>query len=144
MSKIKNPIAKAALEIFKDHPELEEIYVTADGQGFTSQEKAKDNARYQKDKAVLHFKKGFEADYVEAEDKTVKPAELDREALAKEYETFYGKAPSHNMKAETIQAKIAEKKAELATVNADGKIPAENASTATVEGSEENKEDQEQ
>ena len=143
MSKINNPIAKAALEIFKDHPELEEIYVTSDGQGFTNHEKANDNARYLKNKEVSRFQRGFEADYVDTPKNTEKTADLDRETLAKEYEVLFGKSPAHNTKAETIAAKIAEKKAELAAVNGDGDIPAENVNPGTEEGSED-KEDQEQ
>ena len=142
MSKINNPIAKAALEIFKDHPELEEIYVTSDGQGFTDKNKAENQARYLKDRTIKTFAKGFEENYVEEVEKPT-VTELDREALAKEYEVLFGKSPAHNTKAETIAAKIAEKKAELAAVNGDGDIPAENVNPGTEEGSED-KEDQEQ
>lgn len=137
MSKIKNPFALAALAIFEEHAELEEIHVTSDGQGFTDKNKAENQARYLKDRTIKTFAKGFETDYVEEEGKTA-PTELNREELAKEYEELFGKAPAHNTKAETIAAKIAEKKAELAAVNGDGDQPKEQE-----EGSED-KEDQEQ
>lgn len=115
MSKITNKIALAALAIFKDHPELEEIHVTSDGQGFTDKTKADNQARYLKDRTIKTFSKGFEENYVEEVEKPT-VTELDREALAKEYEELFGKAPAHNTKAETIAAKIDEKKKELAAV----------------------------
>ena len=142
MSKITNKLALAALAIFKDHPELEEIHVISDGQGFTDKNKAENQARYLKDRTIKTFSKGFEENYVEEVEKPT-VTELDREALAKEYEVLFGKSPAHNTKAETIAAKIAEKKAELAAVNGDGDIPAENVNPGTEEGSED-KEDQEQ
>lgn len=142
MSKINNPIAKAALEIFKDHPELEEIHVTSDGQGFTDKNKAENQARYLKDRTIKTFAKGFETDYVEEEEKTA-AIELDREALAKEYEELFGKAPAHNTKAETIAAKIADKKKELAVVKKEPVIPEVKKEPVTEKGSEDT-ENQEQ
>lgn len=142
MSKITNKIALAALAIFKDHPELEEIHVTSDGQGFTDKTKADNQARYLKDRTIKTFAKGFETDYVEEVEKPT-VTELDRETLAKEYEELFGKAPAHNTKAETIAAKIDEKKKELAAVNVDGDQSKEQDNTATENGSEDT-ENQEQ
>lgn len=122
----KSKASKKAQEIFKAH-DLQEVYITTDLQGFTSYEKAKDHARYLDDKKIHHYKNGEDviesvADNVTAttktalDDATLKDADetAKRTELAAEYQELYGSAPGHNWKAETIQAKIDEKKAELA------------------------------
>ena len=68
MSKIKNQFAAAAALIFANHKNLDEIYVTSDGQGFTEKNKAVDHSRYLKDNDVKHFERGFADTYTEPEE----------------------------------------------------------------------------
>nr|DAU49527.1 MAG TPA: hypothetical protein [Caudoviricetes sp.] len=69
MSKtFQNVFVLAALAIFEAHKNLNEIYVTADGEGFTDQNKADDHERYLKKKGVEFFKRGFEENYTEPEE----------------------------------------------------------------------------
>lgn len=49
-------LARAEAEkIFKNYPELEEVYITSDMQGFKELEKAENQATYLTDKKVHHF-----------------------------------------------------------------------------------------
>lgn len=126
MSKIKNLLALAAIAIFNANEHLNEIFVTSDGQGFTNGEKAKDNARYLKNKDIKHFERGFEGTFVDDVDDTVKPGSKDdlkeRETLFAEYEELFGKKPNHMIGNEKLAKQIADKKAEVtAKTNADKK-----------------------
>lgn len=128
MSKIQNIFAVAAIAIFKAHSNLEEIYVTSDGQGFTEKTKADNNAAYLKDKTIKHFERGFEQNYTDPDndgdalkgDALKGDADLERDNLVEQYKELFGENPGHNWKAETIQKKIDDKKAET-TKNDDGK-----------------------
>jgi hypothetical protein len=106
MSKEKN-LKKIAADIFEANPNITEIYMTVDGQAFTSEEKAKDNARYHKDKSVKHFAKNSEEAPAE------EAPEDDREALMNEYEELFGEKAAHNIGIPKLKEKIAAKKAEL-------------------------------
>lgn len=81
MSKIKNQFAAAAALIFANHKNLDEIYVTSDGQGFTkdNKNKAYDHARYLKDDRVEAFERGFDDTYTEPEETDVLETEEDIE-----------------------------------------------------------------
>ncbi len=121
MAKFKNKIAVAALAIFEAHKQIEEVYMTSDGQGFTDDHKANDHSRYLADKSVKSFKRGFEDSYkdeeasTDAKDATLhKVDEGERAELAAKYEKLYGAKPNHNTGIEKLKAKIAEKEAELA------------------------------
>lgn len=46
-----------AKKIFENYPELEEVYITSDMQGFKELEKAENQAAYLKNKKVHHFKR---------------------------------------------------------------------------------------
>lgn len=116
MSQFKNKFALAALAIFTAHKQIDEIFITSDGQGFTDEEKAKDNARYHQDKTIKHFERGFEASYLDDEDQ--KPAktqedDAERQTLVEEYTELFGKKPNHNTGTEKLKSAIADKKAEL-------------------------------
>lgn len=125
MSKFKNLFAAAAAAIFAAHDNLNEIYITSDGQGFTDEEKAKDNARYHKDTEVKHFQRGFEESFKDdAQDDSKKEGVSEdageREALFAQYEELFEKRPSHNIGTDKLKTQITEKKAELeALKNAD-------------------------
>lgn len=117
MSQIKNKFALAALAIFTAHKAIDEIFITSDGQGFTDEEKAKDNARYHQDKTVKHFERGFEASYQDDEGNQ-EPAkthedDAERQKLVEEYTELLGKKPNHNTGTEKLKSAIADKKAEL-------------------------------
>lgn len=117
MSNIKNKFALAAIAIFAAHPKIEEIYITADNQGFTDEEKAKDNARYHKDNSVEHFKRGFEESFKDEDETKASEQKADdgeRAALAEKYEELFGKKPNHNTGVDKLKTQIAEKEAELA------------------------------
>lgn len=130
MSKITNLLALAAIGIFEAHNAIDEIYITADGQGFTDEEKAKDHARYHKDQTIKHFERGFEAGYQkEAEsieklkakiasavgDKftVLEKDDTERQNLVEQYTELFGNKPNHMMGIEKLKTKIADKKAEL-------------------------------
>lgn len=120
---IKNKVALAALAIFTAHKNIDEIYMTSDGQGFTEEEKAKDNARYHRDQTIQHFERGFEDTYQDddtekTDGKTVKTADdvTERQKLAEEYEEVFGKKPHHSTGIEKLKTAITEKRAELAAV----------------------------
>lgn len=126
MSKITNLLALAAIGIFEAHNAIDEIYITADGQGFTDEEKAKDHARYHKDQSIKHFERGFEENYqdkeVQKDDSKGKTPEDDaeRQNLVEEYTELFGKKPNHMTGVEKLKTAIADKKAELETAkNAD-------------------------
>lgn len=117
MSKITNKVALAALAIFTAHKNIEKIYMTSDGQGFTDEEKAKDNARYHKDQSITAFERGFEETYQDknADDSAGKTQDDsdERQKLAAEYEELFSKKPNHNTGVEKLKTAIADKKAEL-------------------------------
>lgn len=116
MSQIKNKFALAALAIFTAHKAIDEIFITSDGQGFTDEEKAKDNARYHQDKTIKHFERGFEAGYQDDEDQQPAKTQEDdaeRQKLVEEYTELFGKKPNHNTGTEKLKSAIADKKAEL-------------------------------
>lgn len=107
MSKEKD-LTQIASEIFEANPNINDIYMTVDGQAFTDEEKAKDNARYHKDKTITPFSRASEI-VVDAD-----PDPDDREALMKEYEELFKEKAAHNIGLPKLKEKIAAKKAELA------------------------------
>ncbi|WP_395762437.1 hypothetical protein [Elizabethkingia anophelis] len=119
---LKNVFAAAAVAIFAAHKDLDEIFVTSDGQGFTDEEKAKDQARYLKNKDVKKFTRGFEDSFIDDEpdsegEKTKKDADLkkddaERPALVEKYTALFGKPPHHMIGVDKLKAAITEKEAE--------------------------------
>ncbi|AQX86093.1 hypothetical protein I6H88_06740 [Elizabethkingia bruuniana] len=118
MSKtFKNVFAAAAVTIFAVHKNLDEIFVTSDGQGFTDEEKAKDQARYLKNKDVKKFIRGFEDSFIDDEQEAgSKKAEDEsggeRPALVEKYTELFGKPPHHMIGVDKLKAAIADKEAE--------------------------------
>lgn len=106
MSKEKD-LKQIASEIFEANPNINDIYMTVDGQAFTDEEKAKDNARYHKDKTITPFSRDSEEVIVDVEPD-------DREALMKEYEELFKEKAAHNIGIPKLKEKIAAKKTELA------------------------------
>src|SRR5690625_2205335 len=115
-----------AARIFKYNPELDKIFLTSDGQGFKEYEKAVAHSAYLSDKKVTTIERsqlkqgsksgnGAKDSDDETESITTGSSEEDeaaqRELLIAEYTELYGKAPSHNIKTETLEARIAEAKA---------------------------------
>lgn len=118
MSKIKNPFALAAIALFAAHKELNQVYITSDGQGFTNGHKADDHAKYLDNKEVQKFKRDFEDDYSEGDgdSKIEKVVNLEdeklRAQLLADYENLYGeKAPDH-LDTAALTAEIAKKRDE--------------------------------
>lgn len=105
---------KTAKRIFEVYSEIDKIYITADGQGFTAKEKADNHAAYLSDKEI----KCFNRSEVETEEPNVinpldaNGQEDDRAALLAEYEELYGQKANHNIGTEKLRAKIEAKKAE--------------------------------
>ncbi|HFK5562062.1 TPA: hypothetical protein ACGZ9C_001709 [Elizabethkingia anophelis] len=125
MSKLfKNVFAAAAVTIFAVHKNLDEIFVTSDGQGFTDEEKAKDQARYLKNKDVKKFTRGFEDSFIDDEqdsegERTKKETDpkkddAERPALVEKYTALFGKPPHHMSGVDKLKAAITEKEAEQA------------------------------
>lgn len=126
MSKITNKVALAALAIFTDHKNIDKIFMTSDGQGFTEEEKAIDNARYHKDKSITPFERGFEESYQEVEETTEQKKGDDpdeREALIAEYKKLFGKPAHHQIGVAKLKDAIAVKKTELAEAARKGNLP---------------------
>lgn len=123
-------LKQKALDYLKSNADTKEVHVTTDGTLFLKLEYAKEHARTldAENPKVETFKKEVEA--------TKADEALDREALVKQYTELYGKAPSQNAKDTTILAKIEEKKAELANVNADGDTPETEDETNDVQTEE--------
>lgn len=102
----KAKLQALATEMLKNYPELEEIYLTADGQGFGKRTDADAHAQaIRKDKIHVFTR--------ETKEEVVSNPALTREDLVATYTDLFDKAPAHNMKLETMQNKIAEKQAEL-------------------------------
>lgn len=117
MSNITNKFALAAIAIFAAHKNIDKVFITADGQGFTDEEKAKDNARYHKDNSVECFERGFEESYVDPSEKKEKIKKdnepTERQLNFTKYETLFGSKPANNISNEKLIAAIAEKESEL-------------------------------
>ncbi|AKQ39405.1 hypothetical protein AS87_03480 [Riemerella anatipestifer Yb2] len=56
---IAEKVTAEAKKIFENYPELEEVYITSDLQGFKELEKAENQAAYLKNKKVHHFKRKY-------------------------------------------------------------------------------------
>lgn len=106
-------IKAKAQEIIKSR-KLDEVFLTADLQGFTNKQRAENHAVYQKDKKVYHFKKTdfivAEKDEKKVEDDT---PDAEREQLVERYEQLFEKKPAHNIGIEKLKEKIAEKEQAL-------------------------------
>lgn len=129
---------KKAKEIFDIYEDLNEIYMTADLQGFTEEHKAEAHTAYLDTKSVQRYKRAemnvpkttrtTELD-VDAKDEASKEDEdggsedkgedsednkededAEREALLAEYEALFGQKAPHNIGTAKLIAKIAEKK----------------------------------
>lgn len=109
-------MAKSAKEIFKAH-EMDEVFITSDGQGYTDEHKAHDHARILSDKTV----KKFEREFAETKEKAAKEGDniddegagTERNQLISDYMELFGAKPNHNISTEKLAQKIAEKKAEI-------------------------------
>lgn len=118
MSKTKNPFALAAIALFAAHKELNQVYITSDGQGFTNGHKADDHAKYLADKEVQKFKRGFDENYTDGDgDSQIEKAvnledEKLRAQLLADYENLFAeKAPDH-LDTAALTAEIARKRDE--------------------------------
>lgn len=111
-------LAKAEAEkIFENYPELEEVYITSDMQGFKELEKAENQATYLTDKKVHHFnrtdlqpsvsvlEKTNEQDEDQADEDT-KTEEDERAKLMAKYEQKHGKKAPHNIGMEKLRASV--------------------------------------
>lgn len=124
MQKFKNKFANAAAQIFAEHKDIDFVYVTSDGNGFTKDQEhnAHEHARVLHNKTVEAFERGFEDDFEDDEDEPKKPEQKaddngERAELAAKYEKLFGKKPNHMTGVEKLKSQIAEKEAELAAAN---------------------------
>lgn len=95
------PIAK---RYFDSNKKLEEVYVCANGQGWTDKETAEKYAEKLDDDNVYTFKR---SDF-EVKKQPIKVADMERDTLLARYEVLAGKAAPSNIKDETLQAKVDE------------------------------------
>ncbi|GEM_PF-1090812 len=118
MSKTKNPFAIAAIALFAAHKELNQVYITSDGQGFTNGHKADDHAKYLDDKEVQKFKRGFDENYTDGDgdSKIEKVVNLEdeklRAQLLADYENLYGKKAPDHLDTAALTAEVAKKRDE--------------------------------
>ena len=130
----REELSPKALEMLTAH-NLNEVFVTADGQGFTDHQRAQNHASYLKNKRIEHFAKSKEAVVkLQTEDETDKEAQDDdRTALVEKYELLFGKKPAHNIGIEKLKNQIADKEAELAAIEViqDTTQPATNPAEET-------------
>lgn len=100
-----------AAEIFKQYPAIDKIFITSDGQGFSDEEKAIDQARYLKDdKSIEEYDRAFfETD--EADDENA-GEDLERAELMEKYKALFGKSAHHNISTAKLQEQITAKEAE--------------------------------
>ncbi len=113
-----------AKRIFKQYPDLDEIFVTSDGQGFRKENDAIQHGKYLEDKKVKHFVRSNLQAQKELEDKKeTNPTppkgkeenkeekdedEIDRKDLLKQYAELFGKEAPTNIKTETLMDRINE------------------------------------
>lgn len=105
-------IKAKAQEIIKSR-KLDEVFLTADLQGFTNKQRAENHAVYQKDKKVYHFRKSDFFTPEKVEDKPEDRPDDEREQLVERYEQLFEKKPAHNIGIEKLKEKIAEKEQQL-------------------------------
>lgn len=106
---------KTAKRIFEVYSEIDKIYITADGQGFTAKEKADNHAAYLSDKEIKCFNRNevkVDAEPNEIIELKDKEQDDERAALLAEYEELYGQKANPNIGTEKLKARIEEKKAE--------------------------------
>ncbi|MGV4529146.1 hypothetical protein [Ornithobacterium rhinotracheale] len=134
MSKLKTIVAIVLIEeaekLFNNYPDLKEVYLTADGQGFYEKEKAENHAAYLENKEVSFFKReevltnneapktpANEADTTppeqgeqtnEDENAEVSEAEAERASLLAMYAEKFGKKAPHNIGLEKLKEALKE------------------------------------
>ncbi|MGV4421607.1 hypothetical protein [Ornithobacterium rhinotracheale] len=134
MSKLKAITAivliAEAEKLFNNYPDLKEVYLTADGQGFYEKEKAENHAAYLENKEVSFFKReevltnneapktpANEADTTppeqgeqtnEDENAEVSEAEAERASLLAMYAEKFGKKEPHNIGLEKLKEALRE------------------------------------
>lgn len=134
MSKLKAITAivliAEAEKLFNNYPDLKEVYLTADGQGFYEKEKAENHAAYLENKEVSFFKReevltnneapktpANEADTTppeqgeqtnEDENAEVSEAEAERASLLAMYAEKFGKKVPHNIGLEKLKEALRE------------------------------------
>ncbi len=131
----KQALQPKANELFAIH-KLEVLHLTSDGQGFSEENKhhAESHSQTLKDKKVYTFERNFEPETTETKTAST---DTNREALVEEYTKLFDKKPAHNIKADTLQAKINAKKAELAALP----VQTETVTATKVEATETDSED---
>ncbi len=108
----KEKLESKALEMMVAH-NLEEIFVTADAQGFTNNQRAVDHTSILKNKEVFQFhKKLIEAKYKVKDTADIIKSDTEREGLFLKYEELYGKKPAHNIGLDKLRSSIDIKTAE--------------------------------
>lgn len=124
----REELSPKALEMLKAH-NLDEVFVTSDGQGFTEKHRAEAQASLLKDKKIERFVKSKEAVAKIDTDETDEDTQEDeRTALVAKYEILFAKKPAHNIGIEKLKIQIAEKEAEVANIEViqDTTVPVEN------------------
>lgn len=116
MSNITNKLALLAIQIFTDNKNINQLFITSDGQAFTDEERAKDHARYQKDSKIEPFERGFQElsiDNKSGDDDSIDDAAAERMELISKYQELYGQKPNSNIGLQKLREKITAKENEL-------------------------------
>lgn len=110
----KQDLKTAAKKLFDVHPNIEKLYLTSDGQGFTKEHHADDHSKKLVDKEVQPFTRAsvLEKNDTSEDGETIK-AVGEREALVAKYELLFGEKPAHNIGVTKLKNRIAEKEAEV-------------------------------
>lgn len=133
-------LSPKALEMLNAH-NLDEVFITSDGQGFTERHRAEAHASILKNKKIEHFVKSKEAvQSQKSNDESLKEDEDDHEdkrpELVAKYELLFNKKPAHNIGIEKLKAQISEKEAELAQAQTATVQDATQSVQTSTEGTE--------
>lgn len=118
----KNSLTLALVAaMFAAHPKIDELFVTSDGQGFTTEQKAMEHARYLKDKEVAKHQRDVKVTDENPEDENPEDENPedenpegenpedenpDRESLLAQYEELFGRKASHNISDEKLKERV--------------------------------------
>ncbi|MGG5507904.1 MULTISPECIES: hypothetical protein [unclassified Myroides] len=102
-----------AQEMMRIH-DLEEIYLTTDGQGFTEKERADAHSTILTNKEVFTFHRERETKQVEPVTAQTTDTDNERTELLAKYETLFEKKAPGNMGVKKLKENIEAKEAELA------------------------------
>ncbi|MBS9774952.1 MAG: hypothetical protein KGV59_07360 [Tenacibaculum sp.] len=118
-----------AVKLFAIHPQINKLYITTDGQGFSDLANAESHSRTLKNDKVVEFDRNVTPAKVE----TKTESDKNREALITEYTELFGKKPNHNIGTDTLRQKIADEKTRLEAAKTTGEDLGGNDANTTEE-----------